>query len=110
MADKSYEVVELLISAQQVKTVLKVYSLQQVQTGGASTSQPVTSPAPADKVFVSKTSKEMQMIRQSVEQAPGIREDRVSSLKKAIKTGTYNLSGEEIAEKMISRSLVDNLL
>lgn len=99
----------MLISAQEVRTVLKVYGVQQAQ-GGSATTRTASPALPADKVFLSKTSKEMQLIRERVEQAPTIREEKVSALKKAIKTGTYNLTGEEIAEKMISRSLVDSLL
>ena len=32
-----------------------------------------------------------------------IREDKVSGIKKALATGTYNVSAQEIADKMVSK-------
>lgn len=42
--------------------------------------------------------------------SPEVREDRVKELRESISNDRYDRSGEEIADKMISRSLVDSIL
>jgi negative regulator of flagellin synthesis FlgM len=47
-------------------------------------------------------------VTQSVIEMPD-REDRVAELKAKIDSGTYNVTGEEIAEAMIRRNIADKL-
>lgn len=90
-----------MISVQQVQHVLKAYAQQKaVEPAWERSGQaPFTA-----------GNQELQELKRLVSQIPEVREERVEALKRAIKTGVYNRSGEEIAEKMICRSLVDSLL
>ncbi len=42
-------------------------------------------------------------------QPPEVRQDRIEKLKRALETSTYNVTGEEIAKKLIGRMISDKL-
>lgn len=54
-----------------------------------------------DSVEISRTGKDYQIAKQAVAQSPDIREDKVNAIKQAMISGTYNVSGEELADKLI---------
>lgn len=56
-----------------------------------------------EKYEVSKSGKDYQTAKAAVKASPDIREDKISSIKNALATGTYNVSAQEIADKMTSR-------
>ena len=56
-----------------------------------------------DKVEISNFGRELQVAKQAVAAAPDVRADRVSELKERIKNGTYNVSGESFAEKLLAK-------
>lgn len=56
-----------------------------------------------DKVEISDFGRELQVAKQAVAAAPDVREDRVSELKSRIQNGTYNVSGESFAEKLLAK-------
>jgi negative regulator of flagellin synthesis FlgM len=98
----------MLISFKQVQEALKVYN-QKTQTRRIDDVKKAGSVMGSDKVTLSTEGREIQAIRQKIAESPEVREAKVAELREAIKTGTYNVSGEEIAEKMLSRNLLDNL-
>lgn len=98
----------MLISFKQVQEALKVYN-QKTQTRRIDDVKKAGSVMGSDKVTLSTEGREIQAIRQKIAESPEIREAKVAELREAIKSGTYNVSGEEIAEKMLSRNLLDNL-
>ena len=55
-----------------------------------------------DRVEISQLGKDIQVAKQAVAQAPEIRQDKVDALKQSIASGNYNISAEEIADKMIN--------
>lgn len=57
-----------------------------------------------------ETGKAYQIAKKIINDMPEVREDRLVNVQQAIRTGTYSVSDEEIAEKMIARSLVDKLV
>ncbi|MFG6327199.1 MAG: flagellar biosynthesis anti-sigma factor FlgM [Lachnospiraceae bacterium] len=57
----------------------------------------------ADKVEISDFGRELQVAKQAVAAAPDVREDRVSELKSRIQNGTYSVSGESFAEKLLAK-------
>ena len=59
-----------------------------------------------DKYEVSKSGKDYQTAKTAIKAAPDIREDKVSRIKDALATGTYNVSAQEIADKKIGRAHV----
>ncbi len=54
-----------------------------------------------DKVEISSFGKDIQVAKQAVNNASDIREDKVAELKKSISNGTYNVSNDDFAEKLI---------
>ncbi len=66
-----------------------------------------TLPPPEEKVDLSTKAKDIQQIRAQLANSPDIREDKVRELKAEIEQGTYRVSGEKIAEKMVGEALVD---
>lgn len=69
------------------------------QTGAAS--------AVTEKVNLSNRGKDIQQIRQILDQTPDVREDKVLELKRQIESGNYRINPEGIAEKMAGESLID---
>jgi negative regulator of flagellin synthesis FlgM len=61
-------------------------------------------------VDVSPTAQEVNQIRQHINRLPDVREDRVRALKEQIENGTYQVSGQEIADLIIRRALADNTM
>lgn len=59
-----------------------------------------------DAYEISQSAKDYQVAKKAVTEASDIREDKVADLKEALASGTYNVSSQEIAEKMVS-SLFD---
>ena len=60
-----------------------------------------------DVVQISEHSQEFFRIRQLVDAQPDVRLDRVHKLAKAIDSGTYDVKGEQIAEAIIQKNLID---
>jgi len=60
-----------------------------------------------EKIELSSDVKDFNQIKKALDNIPDIREDKVQKIKKQINEGTYNVSGEKIAEKMVSESLLD---
>lgn len=54
-----------------------------------------------DRVEISQVGKDFQVAKKAVAQVPDIREDKVKELKQSIASGNYNVSGEELADKMV---------
>lgn len=56
-----------------------------------------------DAYEISQSAKDYQAAKSAVAGAPDIREDKVAQLKEAIASGNYNVSAQEVAEKIVSR-------
>ena len=56
-----------------------------------------------DTVSFSSIGKDIQVAKQAVSEVPNVREDIVAPLKAAIKNGTYDVSGEDFAEKLLAK-------
>ena len=63
--------------------------------------------APEEKGNLSTEARDIQQLRDAVNQFPDIREDKVCRLKDQVDKGTYSVNGQKIAEKMVSESLLD---
>ena len=53
---------------------------------------------------------DLSRIREAVENAPDMREEKVALLKKMIASGEYKVNSREVAEKMINEFLTDDPL
>lgn len=55
-----------------------------------------------DAFEISQSAKDYQVAKKAVAETPEIREDRVAEMKEALASGSYNVSAQEIAEKIVS--------
>lgn len=62
---------------------------------------------PEERVDLSTKARDVQQIKSALAKLPEIREEKVHELKKQVEAGTYNVSGDKIAEKMVGESLLD---
>lgn len=65
--------------------------------------------AKTDTVHISDAAKEIQEVRKELDNIPDVRADKVEQLKNQIENGTYEIKSEEIAEKMLKDSLLNDL-
>jgi len=63
-----------------------------------------------DKVRISTQAKEFQRAYELIAKVPDVREDKVTPLQDAIKSGTYNVRGEQVANKLIEQTILDTIL
>lgn len=63
----------------------------------------------SDSLVLSSKAQELQFVKEQVLKSPEIRAERISELKKRIQEGIYQVPSQDIALKMISRSLVDEI-
>lgn len=54
-----------------------------------------------DKLEISQFGKDIQIAKQAVAQSPDIRMDKVNEMKQKMASGTYNVSAEELADKLV---------
>jgi len=83
------------------------YKINEDKANSESENQVANSMVPEEKVSLSFAAKDIQHAGTAIEKLPDVREEKVQALKDQIETGQYNVSGEKIAEKMMSESLVD---
>jgi negative regulator of flagellin synthesis FlgM len=55
----------------------------------------------SDKVQLSAEAKELQKAKDIVSKAPDVREEKVEELKRQIKFGTYQVTAEQVADKIL---------
>jgi negative regulator of flagellin synthesis FlgM len=58
----------------------------------------------SDTVEISDRSRELARARQAVEEAPDVRADKVAEIKKRIEDGTYSVSPQLLAQKLLEGS------
>lgn len=56
----------------------------------------------SDKVEISQEGKAYHIVKQVLTQTPDIREEKVNAIKQMMQSGTYNISAEEVADKMVN--------
>ncbi len=54
-----------------------------------------------DSVSLSSFAKELSVAKQAVDNTADIRQEKVAAIKEQIKNGTYNISAEQVADKML---------
>lgn len=65
-----------------------------------------------DEAVISEQARDILKTREALKSIPDIRADKVEALKKAVETGRYNVTGRDIAEKLVfgeSRTSTDGL-
>ncbi len=57
----------------------------------------------SDKLNISQKGQKIKSTKKELKKIPDIRHKKVQTLKQQIKQGTYNVSSEKIAEKIVNR-------
>lgn len=65
-------------------------------------SKSVSKTGTQDQVSFSSFGKEMQAAKAALAASPDIREDKVAELKEKLASGTYHVSGESFADKILA--------
>jgi len=111
----------MLISHSQLQEVLKAYGSSIAKGGPTAKAARTGAKGPGgpdksgkavieDRLSLSEEAREIQRVMELARQAPDVRKEKVEEVKGQLEAGTYHISGEEIAEKLLSRLLVDELL
>lgn len=98
----------MMISKIQVQNLLKIYGKD--NTNKVEPKQLNRIPGKNDELAISSESRIKQRAMQAVKQAEDVRLDKVNYLQEQISSGTYTVSADEVAEKMIARAIVDRLV
>lgn len=99
----------MIISSQQIQSLLKTYGQQTKNVAAARDREPAPPPKESDKMIISEEGRAFQLALKAAREAPEVREDKVAALKEALAQGTYKVSDADIAEKMLGRSLADRV-
>ena len=62
----------------------------------------------AAEINLSSNARDIQLAKKAIADVPDVREDRVRALKAQIENGTYHVSGNDIADLILRRTLADN--
>jgi negative regulator of flagellin synthesis FlgM len=68
---------------------------------GAGAAPPAVPPAASDRVEVSDAARARQVAAAALKGQADLRTQKLAALKAAVQAGTYRVSGEDIAEKML---------
>ena len=74
---------------------------QLYQTNATKKMTQVASTSGTDQVELSRIGKDYQVAKQAVAKAVDIRMDKVNDISKRMEAGTYNISAEEVANKIM---------
>lgn len=61
----------------------------------------------SDAVSISEKGKDVSEMTRTLKEMPDVRADKIADLKERISNGTYNVSGKDIASKIINTALED---
>lgn len=100
----------MIISNNQVQNLLKIYN-KDLGIGKTNAVSGVKGKKMGqDELALSGESRIKQRAFQAARQADDIRQERVDRLREQISSGTYTVTDDEVAEKMIARAIVDRLV
>ncbi|MFH0995940.1 MAG: flagellar biosynthesis anti-sigma factor FlgM [Pseudomonadota bacterium] len=63
-----------------------------------------------DRVLLSPMAKEIQMVKSQLQEIPDVRVEKVIEIKNQIAQGSYQVSSERIAHRLMGESLLNELL
>lgn len=95
------------ISNNQVESILKLYT-DKAQGSGKKRKTAVEEKQ--DTVTFSSRVEEVRELYAQYKELPEVREELVKSIQERLSRGEYQVSGEEVARKMVQREMVDFLV
>lgn len=98
----------MLISKTQLQNILKVYG--KTPSAKAGNVAYANNAVRNDELAISRESKVKQKAMQAIKQTDDIRTDRVSQLEEQISAGTYTVSDDEVADRIIETAILDRLI
>ena len=98
----------MIISRTQVQNLLSVYDKNIIANQNARTGR-VQAVRKSDEVDISVASKIKLKTFRGMSEADPAREERITELREQISMGIYRIDGDQIAEKMIQRAIIDEL-
>jgi flagellar biosynthesis anti-sigma factor FlgM len=98
----------MIISNQQVNSIIKAYDVTTNQKNR--TVKPTESVRRGDPLLLSPEARTRQLIQSNIAQTPDVRNDLVTKIKDAIDKGEYQVASEQVAHRMLVRSLVDRIV
>jgi negative regulator of flagellin synthesis FlgM len=84
--------------------------LNDVQRASPKSKETLAPKERADQVRISDRAKQFQQLSQLVTQTPDVRTHKVEKIQAAIKAGSYNVRGEQVADKLIANTVLDEIL
>lgn len=66
-----------------------------------------TTAVESDAVSISEKGKDVSEMTRTLKEMPDVRADKIADLKERIANGTYNVSGKDIASKIVNTALED---
>ncbi|MZP29480.1 flagellar biosynthesis anti-sigma factor FlgM [Heliobacterium undosum] len=97
----------MIISSNQIQHALQVYGAKRVDKAKNVQEAGTAQGMRQDSLNVSDEARLLQASLKAVREAPEVRAERIAALGEAVRSGTYHVTGEQIAEKMLGRSLAD---
>ncbi len=97
----------MIISNKQVQNILQLERINSLKKKAAL--KETASAGKNDSLVLSGRAQELNFAKEQVLKSPEVRADKILELKKQIEEGNYQVTGNDIAAKMIGRSLVDEL-
>lgn len=55
-----------------------------------------------DKLEISQTGKDINVAKKAIKESPDVREDKIAAIKKQMAEGTYSVSTEALADKILN--------
>jgi flagellar biosynthesis anti-sigma factor FlgM len=98
----------MFISNQQVNSIIKAYDVANNQKNR--TVQPTKSVRRGDSLLLSPEARTRQLIQSNIAQTPDVRTDLVTKIRESIAKGEYQVTSEQVAHRMLVRSLVDRIV
>lgn len=94
----------------QIQNLIKTYMKQGTQNSTVDRTQSKAATKASDKMEFSQEGKSVLTALQTVKSLPEVRPERVAALKEAVKSGTYSVSSDAVAEKLIDSGIFDKLV
>ncbi len=98
----------MMISRTQIDQVLKVYKAEKTFKS-VSIDKGLPRDTRQDGIKLSFSGRDIERVRELVNNLPDIRQDRVEPLVKAVESGDYSVDTGLIADKLVGRLLVDKI-
>lgn len=77
---------------------------QVYQTASTNKIKKINSASPTDQLQISQMGKDYQVAKQAVAAAPDVRADKINTIKSQMASGNYNVSAEEVANKLVENN------